>query len=49
MYVDESGELQGIVTEVIEVGSGVVDVAEYEESDRVLPFYLHQIILINKL
>ncbi|WP_432804025.1 hypothetical protein [Bacillus velezensis] len=31
MYVDESGESYGIVTEVLAVGAGVVDVAEYEE------------------
>ncbi|MCE4941085.1 hypothetical protein [Bacillus velezensis] len=31
MYVNESGESYGIVTEVIAVGAGVVDVAEYEE------------------
>lgn len=31
MYVDESGESYGIVTEVIAAGAGVVDVAEYEE------------------
>nr|MDH3082603.1 hypothetical protein [Bacillus subtilis] len=31
MYVNESGESYGIVTEVIAVGAGVVDVVEYEE------------------
>ncbi len=31
MYVNESGESYGIVTEVIAAGAGVVDVAEYEE------------------
>ncbi|WP_377885609.1 hypothetical protein [Bacillus sp. LR_5] len=31
MYVDESGESYGIVTEVIAAGTGVVDVAEYAE------------------
>ncbi|MEC3848633.1 hypothetical protein P9184_11825 [Bacillus velezensis] len=31
MYVDESGESYGIVTEVLAVGAGVVDVAEYKE------------------